>query len=102
MEINWQNDSSETKLKPFNSEPIKYEGQVIYAVIFWSSSVPVKWHAISPDFEPTLAGVSAISLEIIIFNHKQGILAPTKMNDIDLNGEIQSYLAKYAHTMLKV
>ena len=62
----------------------------------------MKWHVISPDFEPALAGSSAISSEIIIFNHKQGILAPIKMNDIDLNGEIQSCLAKYAHSMLKV
>ena len=31
------------------------------------------------------------------FNHKQGILAPIKMIDTELNGEIRSCLAKYAH-----
>ena len=68
-----------TKLKPLNSDPIKVEGQTICAVTFGSSSVPVKWHVISAECEPILAGSSTISLGIIKFNHKQGILAPIKM-----------------------
>ena len=88
---------SKTKLKQFNSEPIKVEGQAICAVIFGSSSVPVKWHVVSTYCEPILAESFAISLGIITFNHKRGVLAPIKIINTDLNGEFQSCLAKYAH-----
>ena len=53
----------------------------------------MKQHVISAECEAILAGSSAISLEIIIFNHKQGILAPIKMIDTDLKREIQPCLA---------
>ena len=88
---------SNTKLKPINSDPIKVQGQAICAVTIGSGSVPVKWHVISAECKPILAGSSAISLGIIKFNHKKVILAPITKIDTDLNGEIQSCLAKYAH-----
>ena len=88
---------SKTKLKPFNSDPIKVEGQAICAVTFGSNSVPVKWHIISTDCEPILAGSSAIALGIITFNQKRGTISPINMINTDYKGQIQSCLAEYHH-----
>ena len=88
---------SNTRLKPFNSNPIKIEGQTIFDVTFGSNSVPVKWHIIASGCQPILAGNSATALGIIEFNHKQGILAPINMIDNDLQGKIQLCLAEYPH-----
>ena len=38
-----------TKLKPFNSDPVKAERQAICAVTFRSNSVPVKWQIIAAN-----------------------------------------------------
>ena len=69
--------STNTKLKPFNSYPVKVERQVerqaICAVTFGSNSVPVKWQIIAAECVPILAGNS------------------------DPKGEIQSSLAEYSH-----
>ena len=92
---------SNIKLKPFNSDPIKNEGQAICAVIFGSSS-NVKWHIISAECKPILGGSSAVSLGIITSNYKQGILAPTQMTDTDLNSEIQSCLARYTYNFQNI
>ena len=89
--------STNTKLKPFNSDPIKVERQAICAVTFGSNSVPVKWQIIAAECEPILAGNSAMALGIIEFNHKQGIIAPINMIHTDPKGEIQSCLAEYSH-----
>lgn len=89
--------ASNIKLKPFNSKPIKVEGQAICAVTFGSNSVPVKWYIIADDCEPILAGNSAIALGIITLNRKEGIIAPINMIHTDSNGKIQSCLAEYAH-----
>ena len=82
---------SNTRLKPFNSHPIKVEGQAICAVTLGSNSVPVRWYIIASDWEPILAVNSATALGIIEFNHKQGILAPINMIDNDLQSKIQSF-----------
>ena len=89
--------STNTKLKPFNSDPIKVERQAVCAVTFGSNSVPVKWHIIAAECEPILVGNSATALGIIEFNHKQGIIAPINMIHTDPKGEIQSCLAEYSH-----
>ena len=78
--------STNTKLKPFNSDPIKVERQAICAVIFGSNSVPVKWQIIAAECEPILAGNSAMALGIIEFNPKQGIIAPINMIHTDPKG----------------
>ena len=88
---------SNIRLKPFDSNPIKVKGQAISTVTFGSNSVPVKWHIITSDCEPILAGNSTTALGIIEFNHKQGILVPINMFDNDLQGKIQSFLAEYLH-----
>ena len=89
--------TSNIKLKPFNSQPIKVEGQAICAVTFGANSVPVKWYIIADDCEPILAGNSAIALGIITLNQKEGIITPINMIHTDSNGKIQSCLAEYAH-----
>ena len=89
--------STNIKLKPFNSDPIKVKRQAICAVTFGSNSVPVKWQIIAAECEPILAGNSAMALGIIEFNHKQGIIAPINMIHTDPKGEIQSCLAEYSH-----
>ena len=91
--------STNTKLKPFNSDPIKVERQAVCAVTFGSNSVPVKWHIIAAECEPILVGNSATALGIIEFNHKQGIIAPINMIHTDPKGEIQSCLAEYSHNL---
>ena len=78
---------SNTRLKLFNSNPIKVEGHAISAITFGSNSVPVKWHIVASDCEPILAGNSATALGIIGFNHKQGTLAPINMTGNDLPGK---------------
>ena len=88
---------SNTRLKPFDSNPIKVKGQAISTVTFGSNSVPVKWHIKPSDCEPILAWNSATALGIIEFNHKQGMLVPINMFDNDLQGKIQSFLAEYPH-----
>ena len=85
--------STNTKLKPFNSDPIKVERQAICAVTFGSNSVPVKWQIIAAECEPILVGNSATALGILEFNRKQGIIAPINMIHTDPKGEIQSCLA---------
>ena len=65
--------STNTKLKPFNSDPVKVERQGICAVTFGSNSVPVKWQIIAAECESILAGNS------------------------DPKGEIQGSLAEYSH-----
>ena len=89
--------SSNTRLKPFNSDPIKVEGQAICAVTFGSNSVPVKWHIIASKYETILTGNSVTALGIIEFNHKQGILASISMIGNDLQGKIQSCLVESSH-----
>ena len=89
--------STNTKLRPFNSDPIKVEGQAICAVTFGSNSVPVKSQIIAAGCEPILAENSATALGIIEFNRKQGIIAPINMIHTDPKGEIQSFLAEYSH-----
>ena len=89
--------STNTKLKPFNSDPIKVERQAICAVIFGSNSVPVKWQIIAAECEPILAGNPARVLGIIEFNCKLGIITHINMIHTDPKGEIQSCLAKYSH-----
>ena len=90
--------STNTKLKPFNSDPIKVERQAICAVTFGSNSVPVKWQITAAECEPIQAGTFATALGIIEFNCKQDIVAPINMIHTDPKGEIQSCLAEYSHT----
>ena len=85
--------STNTKVKPFNSDTIKVERQEIWAVIFGSNSVSVKWQIIAAECEPILAENSATALGIIEFNCRQGIIAPINMIHTDPKGEIQYCLA---------
>ena len=89
--------STNTKLKPFNCDLIKVEGQAICAVTFRSNTVPVKWQIIAAECEPILAGNSATALGIIECSCKEGIIEPINMIHTDPKGEIQSCLAEYSH-----
>ena len=51
---------SNTRLKPFNSNPNKAGCQVIWTITFGSNSVPVKWYIIASDCEPILVRTSAL------------------------------------------
>ena len=55
----------------------------------------MKWHV--AECERIFAWSFAKSSGIIPFNQEPDIMAPIKMIDTDLSGEIQSCLAKYDH-----
>lgn len=61
-----------------------------------SNLVSVNWLIISAECEPVLAVSSTITLGIITLNHKQDMLAPLRIIDIDLNGDSQSCLEKFS------
>ena len=56
----------------------------------------MNWLIISAECEPVLAVSSTITLGIITLNHKQDMLAPLRIIDIDLNGDSQSCLEKFS------
>ena len=53
---------SNIRLKPFDNNPIKVEGQTTCVVTFGSNSVPVKWHIITSDYEPFLEFINWVQL----------------------------------------
>ena len=58
---------SNTKPKPFSSELMSVEGQVLCSVSFNKNSILVKWYIIPQDCEPILVGEKAVTLGIITF-----------------------------------
>ena len=67
---------SKTRLKPYNSEPIKVEGVARCAVTFGKRSTPVIWHIIRGSSEPILSGNAAVQLGMLQFNQEPETLLP--------------------------
>ena len=83
---------SKTKLKPYNSEPIKVEGVVRCAVSFGKRTIPVLWHIVHGKCEPILSGNSAVQLGIIEFNHEPETLSPIHMISTNCNPKVKGNL----------
>ena len=54
----------------------------------------MNWLIISAECKLVLAVSATITLGIITLNHKQDMLAPLRIADIDLSGDSQSCLEK--------
>ena len=89
---------SVVKIKPYKSQPIPTLGTSTCAVSVGDRSVPVKWHIISQDCEPVLAGIKAVQLGLIQVSPKSNAHVPVRM--IKCDGKVnkdnmQSMLASY-------
>ena len=86
------------KIKPYKSQPIPTLGTSTCAVSVGERTVPVRWHIISQDCEPVLAGIKAVQLGLIQVSPKSSVHVPVRMikckDKVDKDN-LQSILSSY-------
>ena len=97
---------SNTKIKPYNSEPIKVSGVSRCAVTFGTRSTPVLWHIIRGSCEPILGGNPAVQLGILKFNKQPETMLPIHLIDSKCQpttkSNLQNLLTEYHYIYFKI